>query len=63
MKTRALTPNGVVAERANSGAGGGLYLRDVVWLLLTDAVETVDHVLLKALKDQKRKVRAKAMPI
>lgn len=30
--------------------------RDVVWLLSSDAVETVDHVLVKALEDQKRKV-------
>ncbi|CAM9108122.1 unnamed protein product [Discosporangium mesarthrocarpum] len=30
--------------------------RDVVWLLLTDAIEAVDHVLVKALDDQKCKV-------
>ncbi len=30
--------------------------RDVVWLRMSDAVETVDHILFKALEDQKRKV-------
>ncbi|CAM9968072.1 unnamed protein product, partial [Sphacelaria rigidula] len=40
---------GGVTEPLSSG-------RDVVWLLYADAIETVDHVLLKALEDQKRKV-------
>lgn len=30
--------------------------KDVVWLRSSDAVETVDHILVKALEDQKRKV-------
>lgn len=30
--------------------------KDVVWLRSCDAVETVDHILVKALEDQKRKV-------
>lgn len=39
--------------------------RDVVWLLSTDAIEAVDHVLVKALEDQKRKVldAAKAISV
>ncbi|CAM9501167.1 unnamed protein product, partial [Laminaria digitata] len=39
-------------EQAEPLASG----RDVVWLLSSDAIETVDHVLVKALEDQKRKV-------
>ncbi|CAM9137473.1 unnamed protein product, partial [Hapterophycus canaliculatus] len=39
-------------EQAEPMASG----RDVVWLLSSDAVETVDHILVKALEDQKRKV-------
>ena len=30
--------------------------KDVIWLRSIDAVETVDHILVKALEDQKRKV-------
>lgn len=30
--------------------------KDVVWLRSSDAVETVEHILVKALEDQKRKV-------
>ena len=40
------------SEQAEPLASG----RDVVWLLSSDAIETVDHVLVKALEDQKRKV-------
>lgn len=39
-------------EEAEPMASG----RDVVWLLSSDAVETVDHILVKALEDQTRKV-------
>lgn len=39
--------------------------KDVVWLPSSDAVETVDHILVKALEDQKRKVldAAKAISV
>lgn len=39
-------------KQAESMASG----RDVVWLRSIDAVETVGHILVKALEDQKRKV-------
>ncbi|CAM9861181.1 unnamed protein product [Scytosiphon promiscuus] len=41
-----------IKDQAEPMASG----RDVVWLLSSDAVETVDHILVKALEDQKRKV-------
>lgn len=44
--------SGGEGEQAEPLASG----RDVVWLLSSDAIETVDHVLVKALEDQKRKV-------
>lgn len=47
--TREITEGEEQTERMASG-------RDVVWLLHADAVETVDHILVKALDDQKRKV-------
>lgn len=49
--------------RRVAGKTGGTYQaepmasgKDVIWLCSSDAVETVDHILVKALEDQKRKV-------
>lgn len=47
-----VTEKGNETKQAEPMASG----RDVVWLRLIDAVETVDHILVKALEDQKRKV-------